>query len=180
MNARSLAGTNGGGKTTPRPLPAHPATGTGMPGGEASLEERYAKILGHNTTLAANLSKLRQQIEELKSAGPAPAADPAPAAAPVASRRADAGLQAELDRRFEELAALTRMLEEHGQAHAAHIATLEAQAQELTLYAASVEQALVQMQASTAWRLTAPLRWLMRLLRRQPRPKPFRPRFFGK
>ncbi|MDU8913999.1 hypothetical protein [Aestuariicoccus sp. MJ-SS9] len=131
--------------------------------------ERLERLLAQNTELAVQLSRLREENAALKSARKEKAArDPE-----------RVKLKKELENRFAEIAELTRMIEDKGGPPSADIAAVQAELEKVKGDAAELEHMLVQTFGSSSWRLTAPLRGLVRMLRRQPRPAPFQTRYLS-
>lgn len=78
-------------------------------------------------------------------------------------------LATDLQIRFRELGTLTRMMQEKDVAAAEDLANCRAQAAareaELGAHTAQLEQHLSSLLNSTSWRITRPLRWIIRRLR---------------
>lgn len=122
----------------------------------ADTQGRIERLLAQNTALALQLSEQREAARASRSG------------------QEIARLKAELDERFREIARLTEMLENRPDpAPGGSTAAIE----ELQAYAAELEHAYLSVTQSTSWRLTAPLRWGIRLLRGQSRPEPFAARY---
>lgn len=74
-------------------------------------------------------------------------------------------LAAQLAQRFEELGTLTRIMAQKEDAAAARDAAATTREAALTQQVADLRTTLEQMQQSTSWRITRPLRWIIRRVR---------------
>lgn len=133
-------------------LPSDDTSPVARPSDGAIDPVRVEHLLAQNTALAVELGAAR------KRAVSADASDEV--------KR----LRAELKDRFREIATLTAMLESGGVSD-------EKEHDALTEYVASLEHAHLSVLSSTSWKVTRPLRAILRVLRRQPKPEPFSARF---
>lgn len=134
----------------------------------SKLRTAYEKSLTQNTELAVSLQKARAQIAILKKQNGMKASEVISEDSDVAALKAERDkLQGELQLRFEEIATLTRMLENFqvrgGQVGAfPHALTI---LEEVTTYSHALEQSHQGLLRSTSWRLTAPLRAIVSFLK---------------
>ncbi|RBI84598.1 hypothetical protein DRV85_11630 [Rhodosalinus halophilus] len=149
---------------------AEPAESVVDPANPAELQARYERLLAQNTSMAVNLGRLRQELERRKAEA---------ASATDAAERENKRFESEIKARFEEIARLTEMLEERREAADARIAELQQRHDDVVAYAAQLEHAHLSMLESTSWKLTAPVRALVRVLARHPKPQRFRARFLN-
>lgn len=137
-------------------------------------------LLTQNAVLALRLGRARKRLSDHGLGLP-----PSPVEAPAAPETTDetlaalrsrvAELEAAQATRLEEITALTMALEQGP--FPEQLGALEAELEGLRAYAAELEHQHHLLLTSTSWRLTAPLRAAIRLVRGRSKPAPFQPRY---